>query len=127
MKNKRILLSSLIMMSMSFGLMSCSVPDEDHRPPDETTEAVTQETTPAVSVTSEPMVTALPQTQTTTTPVTTVKENDSSELNDAEYEYDSLGRLIKVKYDESNFIEYEYDANGNITKISKTENADSDQ
>lgn len=34
-----------------------------------------------------------------------------------QYEYDRLGRLIKVVYDDKNYIEYEYDTNGNIIKI----------
>ena len=38
-------------------------------------------------------------------------------FTEPEYEYDSLNRLIKVKYDENNYIEYFYDANGNITKV----------
>ena len=46
----------------------------------------------------------------------------SPEYTAANYEYDKLGRLIKVIYDENNYITYTYDANGNITKVQKTVN-----
>lgn len=36
---------------------------------------------------------------------------------DVSYEYDKLGRVTKVKYDDDNYIEYTYDKNGNITDV----------
>ena len=35
------------------------------------------------------------------------------------YEYDALGRLIYVRYEDGSGMEYQYDANGNITSIIK--------
>ncbi|WP_303806362.1 RHS repeat domain-containing protein [Ruminococcus flavefaciens] len=51
---------------------------------------------------------------TNTVPDTTFPADEVGKLS---YEYDNLGRLVKVVHDEKNYIEYEYDANGNITKI----------
>lgn len=71
------------------------------------------------SISSE--VTSLTTKVTTSTAVvtTTVPEITfpSDEVGKLSYEYDNLGRLVKVVHDEKNYIEYEYDANGNITKI----------
>lgn len=39
----------------------------------------------------------------------------------AEYEYDGLGRVTKVTYEDNSSITYEYDANGNILKVTVTE------
>jgi YD repeat-containing protein len=33
------------------------------------------------------------------------------------YEYDSLGRLTKVTYDDGSWVQYAYDANGNRTVV----------
>jgi len=35
----------------------------------------------------------------------------------AEYEYDELGRVTKVTYEDKSSITYEYDANGNILRV----------
>ncbi len=35
----------------------------------------------------------------------------------AEYEYDELGRVTKVTYEDNSSITYEYDANGNILRV----------
>lgn len=42
----------------------------------------------------------------------------------ASYEYDKLGRVIKVIYDENNYVEYTYDKNGNITDVNVVGNVD---
>ena len=34
------------------------------------------------------------------------------------YEYDELGRLVKVTYDNGKYVEYVYDAAGNRTLVS---------
>lgn len=39
----------------------------------------------------------------------------------AEYEYDKLGRVTKVTYEDKSSITYEYDANGNIVSVTRTE------
>lgn len=39
----------------------------------------------------------------------------------AEYEYDELGRVTKVTYDDNSSVTYEYDANGNILSVTITE------
>ncbi len=39
----------------------------------------------------------------------------SDNVNAESYEYDKLGRVRKVTYDDGSCIIYEYDANGNIT------------
>lgn len=39
------------------------------------------------------------------------------ENSDSRYQYDNLGRLIKVTYEDESYVEYEYDANGNITNV----------
>ena len=38
------------------------------------------------------------------------------------YEYDKLGRVVKVISDDENYIEYSYDANGNILRINTVGN-----
>lgn len=40
-----------------------------------------------------------------------------------EYSYDSLGRIIKAKYENGATIEYQYDKNGNIINMNKTTEA----
>lgn len=40
------------------------------------------------------------------------------------YEYDKLGRIVKVIYDENNYVDYVYDKNGNITEVQVTGNVD---
>lgn len=127
MKYKGMLPSLILMMAMSFSLMSCLGPNTDKNPPDETTVSVTQVTTPAVSVTSETTVTTVPVTEATEKVATDVSETSVILSGNADYEYDALGRLIRVKYDESNYIEYEYDANGNITKVRKTINGEAEK
>ena len=93
----------------------------DTEPATDTTEAEPVVTTTDTTVTEpvtepNPVTTEAPQTQeepgTKTTPAYTK----------AKYEYDKLGRLTKVIYDEKNYIEYTYDANGNITEVKKTTN-----
>ena len=37
-----------------------------------------------------------------------------------EYEYDELGRVTKVTYEDGSSIEYEYDKNGNILETPST-------
>lgn len=86
-------------------------------PATEDSAVTTTDTTAAEIVTvTEAPVTEAPQTAddpgTKTTPAYTK----------AKYEYDKLGRLTKVIYDEKNYIEYTYDANGNITEVKKTTN-----
>lgn len=39
----------------------------------------------------------------------------------AEYEYDDLGRVTKVTYEDKSSVTYAYDANGNIVSVTKTE------
>lgn len=102
-----------------------------------TTEAVTTDTEPDVTTdTSAEIVTTDTTAATTTTetvtstgtdttdpdPTTTVTTKTTPAYTQAQYEYDKLGRLIKVIYDEKNYIEYTYDANGNITEVKKTTN-----
>lgn len=41
------------------------------------------------------------------------------EKGDLIYDYDVLGRLIRVTYPDGSTVTYEYDANGNITSITK--------
>lgn len=45
--------------------------------------------------------------------------DDFSNYNsqDITYEYDKLGRVVKIIYSENNYVKYEYDANGNITNV----------
>lgn len=40
----------------------------------------------------------------------------------AQYQYDSLGRVIEVEYDDGTGVRYEYDENGNILCIEPKEN-----
>ena len=102
-----------------------------------TTEAVTTDTEPDVTTdTSAEIVTTDTTADTTTTetvtstgtdttdpdPTTTVTTKTTPAYTQAQYEYDKLGRLTKVIYDEKNYIEYTYDANGNITEVKKTTN-----
>lgn len=42
----------------------------------------------------------------------------------ASYEYDKLGRVTKVIYDENNYVEYTYDSNGNITNVNVVGNVE---
>ncbi len=122
MKKIRKILVSVMILLLLFSLVSCFEPDTDSKPPDVTTVTVKQTTKP-VSVTSA-AVTTVPSTSKVTeiTVAATSEPDNESGYNQAEYEYDKLGRLVKVKYDDLNYIEYEYDANGNINKITKTEN-----
>lgn len=39
----------------------------------------------------------------------------------AEYEYDNLGRVTKVTYEDNSSVTYEYDANGNIVSVTRTQ------
>lgn len=39
----------------------------------------------------------------------------------AEYEYDKLGRVTKVTYEDNSSVTYVYDANGNIVSVTRTE------
>lgn len=39
----------------------------------------------------------------------------------AEYEYDNLGRVTKVIYEDNSSVTYEYDANGNIVSVTRTQ------
>ncbi len=50
------------------------------------------------------------------------KEDETEGFTDrnVSYEYDKLGRVIKVIYDSENYIEYVYDRNGNITDVKVT-------
>lgn len=88
--------------------------------PDIPTTEPTTDTTEAVTTT-----TTVPTTAPVTTdsePVTTVSTRTTPAYTQAKYEYDKLGRLTKVIYDEKNYMEYTYDANGNITEVKKTTN-----
>ena len=38
----------------------------------------------------------------------------------ASYEYDSLGRVVKVTYDDGSVVTYAYDASGNRITVSAT-------
>jgi YD repeat-containing protein len=38
------------------------------------------------------------------------------------YEYDTLGRVIKVIYDDGSYVQYQYDAAGNRTVVTGTKN-----
>lgn len=84
---------------------------DDNKPgdPEVTTSSVSSDVS---SVTTK--VTTSTAIITTTVPDVTFPSDEVGKLS---YEYDNLGRLVKVVYDEKNYIEYEYDANGNITKI----------
>jgi YD repeat-containing protein len=74
-------------------------------------------------VTTTPNTTTVP-TSSTVTSTTTAPPVNVPEYGLVEYEYDRLGRLTKVIYDEDNYIEYKYDANGNITKITTVKNGE---
>ncbi len=121
-KKKQTWFLAMILL-MSSSLVSCFEPDTDSKPPDVTKVTVTEMSKPVPITTTS--LTSVSSAVTVTNPAVTVSSvpiDDKSEYSQAEYEYDKLGRLIKVKYDDLNYIEYEYDANGNIKKITKTEN-----
>jgi YD repeat-containing protein len=75
----------------------------------ETTDVSESETTtPTTTNTSTPIETQ---------PIDVPSDGNTENYSESNYQYDKLGRLIKVVYDAENYIEYEYDSNGNITKI----------
>lgn len=88
---------------------------------DETTTSATTTSMsePETNINSSSSTTTESKTDTTTTTTVTITGDDSN-YTQAQYEYDKLGRLIKVIYDEENYIEYVYDANGNIVEVKKT-------
>lgn len=97
----------------------------------ETTTTASTTTNNNISITkasSEKNVTSTTLTTSTVATTTTAdkEHGDTLDYTQAEYEYDKLGRLIRVIYDEENYIEYSYDANGNITDIKKTVNGETE-
>lgn len=88
----------------------------------ETTEAVTEQPGTTSSTTAETTAAGSETGEITTGASVSTTVGTSPEYTAANYEYDKLGRLVKVIYDENNYIEYTYDANGNITKVQKTVN-----
>lgn len=38
------------------------------------------------------------------------------------YEYDALGRVTKMTYDDGSYVQYQYDAAGNRTVVAATKN-----
>ena len=81
--------------------------------------ALTTAGTTAATVLSDEL-TAAETTADKTTATTAAVTDAAPQYTNAAYEYDQLGRLTKVIFDEKNFITYSYDANGNITEVKKT-------
>jgi YD repeat-containing protein len=96
-----------------------SEPYETTPPTTTSTEPVTTPPTTDATMPSTTLPTTAP-THTVTSP-TTPASTDCLEpgFTDVEYEYDDLGRLTRVVFDDENYIVYEYDANGNITRVTR--------
>ncbi len=49
-----------------------------------------------------------------------VMASEAKNAENTEYEYDKLGRVTQVTYQDGSGVRYEYDANGNILKITSS-------